>query len=96
MYSLQSKPICFSRSTIGGGGGAEEGGGVNACLLRHLDYLFFVVCDNVETVCRLCKGYNVGRFQLSFFFVLLKLILGEFVVAICDLVHDVEAFFYLF
>ena len=54
------------------------------------------MCDNVETVCRLCKGYNVGRFQLSFFFVLLKLILGGFVVAICDLVHDVEAFFYLF
>ena len=42
------------------------------------------------------QGVQRRTVSVVFFFVLLKLILGGFVVAICDLVHDVEAFFYLF
>ena len=43
----------------------------------------------------LSKGYNVGWFYWSFFFQFLKLNIFSFVVAICDLVHDVEAIIHL-
>ena len=42
------------------------------------------------------KGYNVGWFQASFFFDFCRLfILFCFVVAICDILHDVETIFHL-
>ena len=37
------------------------------------------------------KGYNLARFQRSFFLYIFELKLFCFVVALCDLVHDVEA-----
>ena len=39
------------------------------------------------------KGYNVDEFHWSMFWVFLKLVLFDFVAAIFDIVHDVEAIF---
>ena len=44
--------------------------------------------------CYKCKGYNVGCFYRSFFSLKI-LIFGLFIVAMSDLVHDVEAIFAL-